>query len=377
MCYYGQALMSIFEFSNRYLRGGFGLGLCAITLVAVTFGSFLLLPAHLNYYIEERYLFSTLEDEATIYLGALIPKTGPYQEVNNISVAWDGLQERENKQSVEVIKLAGKLREGDYQEAIISYDIVLAQGKVSWEAPVEEFQLMPQLGIESEHASLKQVVSDITSGSSREDAYRIYKFTSEHLTYSEAERGCMSASALSVYRTRTGVCGEFARLMVALSRAARIPAQMIGGIVLPDLVFFGSSQTRTWEHPGESHAWVEFFTEGNWATADPTVRSGYLQRLYFGRTDGHYLSYGELEQEAQIYTELQQWATSQGDIIGAEHASLKFVASADTNQVSITPTSYVKKGWDGRWANALVSLALTTFILCWLRNRFITRASSH
>ena len=368
--------MSIFKFSNRYLRGGFGLILCAITLVAVTFGSFFLLPVHLHYHVEERYLLSTSEDDATVYLGVLIPQSGPYQEIKNINISWEGIQERESKQSVEVIKLAGKLPAGGNQEAIISYDVVLPQGSVSWEAPIEDFQLMPQPGIESDHASLKAGVSRIINDSSQNDAYRIYKFTSEHLTYSEDARDCISSSALSAYRTQTGVCSEFARLMVALNRAADIPAQMISGIVLPDLVFFGSSQTRAWEHAGESHAWVEIFTEGAWTIADPTVGSDYLLRLYFGRTDGHYLSYGELIQEGKEYAEVQKWATSQGVVIAKKHAGLKFIATADTDKVSFTPTSYVKKGWDGRWAVALISLALTTLILCTLRNRFFTRSSS-
>ena len=177
--------MSIFKFSNRYLRGGFGLILCAITLVAVTFGSFFLLPVHLHYHVEERYLFSTSEDDATVYLGVLIPQSGPYQEIKNINISWEGIQERESKQSVEVIKLAGKLPAGGNQEAIISYDVVLPQGSVSWEAPIEDFQLMPQPGIESDHASLKAGVSRIINDSSQNDAYRIYKFTSEHLTFSE------------------------------------------------------------------------------------------------------------------------------------------------------------------------------------------------
>jgi hypothetical protein len=71
--------------------------------VVVTFGSFLLLPAQLHYHIEEKYLFSAEEGEAAIFLGILIPKSGPYQEVKNINISWDGVQEREDKRSVEVI----------------------------------------------------------------------------------------------------------------------------------------------------------------------------------------------------------------------------------------------------------------------------------
>ena len=358
-----------------HLRGVIGLILCLALLVVITFGAFFLLPASVHYHVEEKYLFSSTGSAATIHLGTLLPRSGPYQEVKNLRITLDGTLTIESDQTLEIIKLSGKLPQGGYQEAIINYDVVLPQGSVSWQAPVEEFQLMPQLGIESGHASLKEGASHIVNNSSQKDAYRIYKFTSEYLTYSEGTRGCTSSSALIAYRTKTGVCGEFARLMVALSRAADIPAQMISGIVMPDLLFFGSSQAQTGKHVGVSHAWVEIFTDGVWTIADPTVGSGLLQRFYFGRTDGHFLSYGEFLQEGKDYAEIQKWATSQGGIIGAEHASLKFVASADNNQVAVTPTISVKKGWDGRWAAALISLVMTTLILCSLRNRFFTRLS--
>ncbi|MFC1922951.1 transglutaminase family protein [Chloroflexota bacterium] len=360
---------------NWYLRGSLALILCLTLLVVVTYGSFLLLPAQLHYHIEEKYLFSIEEGNAAVNLGILIPKSGPYQEVKNIKISWDGFQERENRPYVELIKLSGVLSDGEDQEAIVSYDVILPKGKVTWEAPVEEFQYLPQHGIESDHPRIKEQASQITTGSALEDVYRIFNYTSNYLIYSLGERNCTSSSALSAFMTQTGVCIEFARLMVAFSRASEIPAQMVSGIALPDLVIFGTSQTRNWEHPGESHAWVEFNTEGAWTMADPTVGSGFLKRLHFGRNDGHYLSYGEFEQEGKAYVEMQRWVTNQGNIIGSEHGSFKFVASADSNQVSITPSLYIRKGWDGCWANTLVSLILTTVILCKLRNRFIQRPS--
>jgi len=360
----------------RNLGASLGLILCLTLLAVVTFGSFLLLPAHLHYHIEEKYLFSIEEGDSAIYLGMLIPKSGPYQEVKNFNISWDGEQERANRKYVEVIFLSGELHDGEEQEAIISYDVVLPKGKITWEAPVEDFQRLPQPEIESDHSRIKEQASKITTGSTLEDVFRIFEYTSDYLVYTVGDRNCTSSSALTAYLTHTGVCGEFARLMVAFSRASGIPAQMISGIVLPDLVIFGSSQTRFRDHPGESHAWVEFFTEGQWTLADPTMGSGYLNWLQFGKNDGHHLSYGEFEQEGKAFVEMQSWVINQGNIIGSEHASLKYAAAADSNQVSITPSSSVKKGWDGRWANTLVSLTLTTFILCKLRNRLITRQTN-
>jgi hypothetical protein len=110
--------------------------------------------------------------------------------------------------------------------------------------------------------------------------------------------------------------------------------------------------------------------------ADPTTGSGYLNWLQFGSNDGHHLSYREFEQEGKTFVEMARWVKNHGTLIDSEHASLKFAASADSGQVSITPSSYIRKGWDGRWVNTLVSLTLTTFILCKLRNRLIQQKTN-
>ena len=88
----------------QYLGGSLGLLLCLSILVIVTFGSYLLLPAHLHYQIEEKYQFSIEEGDAVVWLGVLIPRSGPYQEVKNIKISWGGVQKRENRQFLEVIK---------------------------------------------------------------------------------------------------------------------------------------------------------------------------------------------------------------------------------------------------------------------------------
>lgn len=362
--------------TDRPLQGIIGLTVCGIFLVIITFGAFFLTPASVRYHIEEKYLFSSTGPDSNVHLGVLVPKSGPYQEIRNLHITWDGAQERITQPSNEAIKLSAKLPQRGEQEAIISYDVILPQGGISWKAPVEDFQLKPQPGIESDHASLKEAVSYLTFGTSKIDAYRVYQFTSQHLTYTDGARDCIDSSALSAYRTRKGVCSEYARLMVTLNRAAGIPAQMITGVFMPDLVLLGSSTTRTGEHTGESHAWVEFYTDGSWTIADPTLGSGILQRLYFGRGSGHYLSYGEYQQENKAFTDIQHWASSQGYTIAKSHAGLKFVASADTERVSVTPISYVKKGWDGRWASAIVALGFSTIVLCALRNLVTQRSTS-
>jgi hypothetical protein len=84
-------LSKLFKFMRKiigqYIGGGLGLIVCLSVLAMVAFGCFLLLPAHLHYYIEEKYSFSVDDGEALVQLGLLIPQSGAYQEVKNINIA--------------------------------------------------------------------------------------------------------------------------------------------------------------------------------------------------------------------------------------------------------------------------------------------------
>ena len=64
--------------------------------------------------------------------------------------------------------------------------------------------------------------------------YKIFRFISQHLDYSEIDCQETSISALEAFRLHTGSCLGYSRLLVALYRAAGIPAQIIIGTILPD-----------------------------------------------------------------------------------------------------------------------------------------------
>jgi transglutaminase-like putative cysteine protease len=70
-------------------------------------------------------------------------------------------------------------------------------------------------------------------------------------------------SALEVLRTRVGDCNEHTALLVALARAAGLPARVAVGLVYMQGAFY-------------YHAWAELFVEvgrgkGRWLPADPTL----------------------------------------------------------------------------------------------------------
>jgi transglutaminase-like putative cysteine protease len=192
-------------------------------LAALAVGWFVI-PASVDYHFTEHYVFSSPKQAATISLAVIVPKTGPYQTVENIHAVWNGTRGQISYPAVDVLKFQGKIGSGETQEATISYDVSLTQGPARWEAPVLDLQLQPQAGIESDQTVLVGQAAQIATGQTREDAYKLYAFTAAYLSWPQGTQIGANQSALTVYRSRTGGCGEFANLAVALLRADKIPA---------------------------------------------------------------------------------------------------------------------------------------------------------
>ena len=127
------------------------------------------------------------------------------------------------------------------------------------------------------------------------------------------------------------------------------------------------------DHPGEAHAWVELSNGYLWTLADPVWGSGGMQILQFGRNDGRHLRYGCADLEGDIYQELRIWATQHAPLVAKRFAALKYVLSAEPQNMRLTSNVAIQKGWDGRWLNALVLLVITTVVLCRLRDCCILR----
>ena len=329
------------------------------------------LPASVHYHLTESYVFSTSQGYASLALAVLLPKSGAYQSVDNVQVTWDGLLERVAYPALDVYKLQGRVSPAEPRTATFSYDVILSQGSARWEAPILDYQLLPQVDIESDQPELVDQARQLTGGSGRGKVYSIYKFTSSYLHWPSGSRIGGSQSALAAYQTRIGGCGEFANLMVALCRADQVPAQSITGLAFPAYPPFWSA-TRTWNHPAGAHAWVEVFTGERWEMADPSWVSyfpGSLKRLYFGRSDGSHLSYGEIGQYVQAYAELTAWAEQVGALVGAMSNPLHFVASSSAEGVTVIPSVTLRKGWDGRWFVVVILYGIMLLAIRVIENR--------
>jgi hypothetical protein len=347
---------------KKYIPVGFGILLCLTILIITIPGAYLWLPAKVHYHIVEKHKVSASKDSSNIKIGIVIPSSGPYQTVSDPIIRWEGEQERINYAYLNVYKLWGEISEGQPQEAVLEYDVTLPQGRVSWESPVEQRSILPQVGIESNHPAIINQAKELSN-----EPYRIYQFTAHHLIFSEQNCGDTNTSALEAYRLATGACAGYSRLMVALCRAGGTPARMIIGSILPDN-YFPLPHRNAAGIPGTGHAWVEYFSQGNWHLADPSWGRGYFDLLEFNRNDGRHLSYGEHDNFYQVRQQLYRWATAQSFNIQEE---LTYIITSSDDTVSASSEFVINKKWDGRWINTIIAFAIVTYLLCKIRDRII------
>ena len=354
------------------LRGLGGILFLAIISFAVL-GSFFLLPANIHYHVTERYVFSGMGEDTPFYLGIMLPKSGPYQMVENIEVLWGGVQQVDRYGFVDILKLSGNKNIQGSSEAIIEYDVMLPQKPVSWTAPVENFQRLPQLGIESDCKCMQEIAASIRDGGYGKSAYKIYSFVIDYLTYSQEKEivDCTSVSAIKALEIGECACSGYARLMTALCRASDIPSQMVLGLVYLDPMF-RSSTTSFPYNPNEAHAWVEYYSEGSWKMADPTWGGMYLKFMQFNRNDGRHLVYGELDELLSVDVAMEIWALRQATFILSDDASFRYFATSDSNEISFTPMVSIERKWDGRWVNTLIVWGIMIWLLCKYRDKFIS-----
>lgn len=356
---------------KRYLIIGVSLIIILVILSITVLVTYSWLPANIQYHIKKTFRIYQNGDGVNINLGIIVPKSGPYQTVKNLNIIWNGDQEKNSLAHIETIRLSDHVIGGQDLEAIVEYDIILPQGKASWQAPIEEHHLLPQVGIESDHPQIIQTANEISNGSGQHDAFEIYQFTSDHLEYSEYGCEDTNVSALEAYQSGIGACIGYSRLMVALCRASGIPAKMIIGSILPDILF-SLPEIISSGTPGGGHAWVEYNSQDNWYLADPSWGKGYASLLPFNRNDGRHLSFGEFEQFSAAKRDLVNWATERTSSLDEE---LMYVFAADSDQIEIASETSIRKTWDGRWVNTLLTLALVTYLLCKIRDRLISKNS--
>ncbi len=142
------------------------------------------------------------------------------------------------------------------------------------EGPLPTEFTQPELHIESDNPQIKALAAELAQGKATacEKARAFYDYIGNHLVYSYNGRNWGAQATLGEMGAD---CTEYSDLLIALSRAAGIPARYVEGLAyFPDAA---DAQART------EHAWVEVFLPGpGWTPIDPTLgRSSITRATYF------------------------------------------------------------------------------------------------
>ncbi len=102
-----------------------------------------------------------------------------------------------------------------------------------------------------------------SSLSPHETALAVCSYVHDQMTYLPGSTG-VNTPALDAWSARTGVCQDYAHLVVGSLRHVGLPARYVSGYLHPDAdAPIGETAI------GESHAWVEWWV-GEWTGHDPT-----------------------------------------------------------------------------------------------------------
>ena len=183
--------------------------------------------------------------------------------------------------------------------------------------------LEPYIDVESDREQIQALADELAQDQTNpcQTLEALYDYVREHITYNAYEAG--DRGAVWALEHGTGDCTEFADALLALSRAAGIPARFLEGVTYRD----GGSSDLT----QIKHDWLEaYLPDHGWVPLDPTwgrfrnKRDAYFARISpdhiivtVGRNlsilDGyHYFYYAWSGAEVNVSHE-ESWDVSRAD----------------------------------------------------------------
>lgn len=126
---------------------------------------------------------------------------------------------------------------------------------------------MSEKNVESDNNIIKEKAAEIVSGETNTymKVKKIFQFVNTYVKYDSTQG---NKGALNTLITSTGVCEDYADLMVAMLRSENIPARIVYGYYINDneIALKGSDVSNF------AHAWVEFYLpEYAWIFVDPSM----------------------------------------------------------------------------------------------------------
>lgn len=279
----------------------------------------------------------TSEIGSDTYLRITLPMSGGYQEIRNLIV------EGAEYYTIEYFNgwrdLTARVPATGYEVVVtISFTATLFRNAQPWYGDVHMEYTLPEQFVDSDNDAIIALAQQLRSENDMQTARNIHDYVSNLLSWptgTQINVDTLYASELLDYRI--GVCDDFANLMVALLRAAGIPARNISGLALQ----IPLRSAQDWGHPGGAHAWVEFYADEKWHFADPSWG-------LFNRNRTEHLSLGTFN--ANIHSDFQrnrhQELEDKGFTLGGSMtAPLRFILFSTDENVSVIPRGEVSFSW--------------------------------
>jgi transglutaminase-like putative cysteine protease len=149
-------------------------------------------------------------------------------------------------------------------------DINMDPGNEDFTDPAWLPYLEDEVYVSVSHPGIQDLAHNLTLNAigPYDKAQRIFDYVNTNMNYDDSTLFARKGSVSALYNLK-GICTDFASLMVALLRAARIPARMVGGYLFDENILDLTQQS--WNGNEIAHAWVEFYMPGfGWIPADPT-----------------------------------------------------------------------------------------------------------
>lgn len=240
--------------------------------------------SHTDYQVTHRVTMTNagpgVADRFTLWV-ALIRSLEPYQELLDFQFSPSGYEVVKGEYGNQYARFefhgvgAGESAHADltYQVRVyeLAYDLSLCQGET-----LNTF-LDAEANVEADDPSIQALADQLSKGQANpcQTLRVLYDYVGDNVTYSSYQAGDYGAKwALD---QGSGDCTEFADLLLALSRAAGIPARFLEGVTYREGTRSELGQIK--------HDWLEAYLPGiGWAPLDPTWgRFSERRESYFAR----------------------------------------------------------------------------------------------
>ncbi len=209
---------------------------------------------------------------------ALIRDVDPYQVVESRSISPDNYQIVIDEYGNQYAEFdfrkhpAGTAISVEIEHQVMVFDLTINPGSCEGVLP-EEFTL-PELHIESANPQIVALSEKLSRGNTTvcDQVRTFYDYVGDELVYTYNRNDWGAQAAVGEMGAD---CTEYSSLMIALSRAAGIPARYYEGILYQENQTEGIAQIE--------HAWLDVYLPGaGWAAMDPTIgRSLFNREMYF------------------------------------------------------------------------------------------------